>query len=44
MELQFLIQNLLDEDIHHVEFERELVNSFPAGPGQTFYGGLRMAY
>ena len=43
-QLQFLIQNLLDEDIHHIEFERELVNSFPAGPGRTFYGGFTMAY
>jgi len=44
MQLQFLIQNLLDADINHVEFERELINSFPAGPGRTFYGGFTMAY
>lgn len=44
MELQFLVQNLLDEEVHHVEFERELINSFPAGPGRTFYGGFTTAY
>lgn len=44
MQLQFLIQNLLDEDIQHIEFERELINSFPAGPGRQFYGGFTMAY
>ena len=43
-QLQFLIQNLLDEDIHHIDFERERINSFPAGPGRTFYGGFTMAY
>jgi outer membrane receptor protein involved in Fe transport len=42
--LQFLIQNLLDEDIHHVEFERELINSLPAGAGRTFYGGVAVSY
>ena len=44
MRLQFLIQNLFDEEIDHVEFERELINSLPAGPGRTFYGGFTMAY
>jgi outer membrane receptor protein involved in Fe transport len=44
MQLQFLIQNLLDEDIQHIEFERELINSLPAGPGRQFYGGFTMAY
>jgi outer membrane receptor for ferrienterochelin and colicin len=44
MELQFMVQNLLDEEIHHFEFERELINSLPAGPGRTFYGGFTMAY
>jgi hypothetical protein len=44
MQLQFMIQNLLDEEINHVEFERELINSFPAGAGRTFYGGFAMCY
>jgi outer membrane cobalamin receptor len=44
MQLQFLVQNLFDEDIDHVEFERELINSFPAGPGRTYYGGLSIGY
>ena len=44
MRLQFLIQNLLDEEIHHIEFERELINSLPVGPGRTFYGGCTMEY
>jgi iron complex outermembrane receptor protein len=44
MQLQFLIQNLLDEEIHHVEFERELINTLPAGPGRTYYGGFSLAY
>jgi outer membrane receptor protein involved in Fe transport len=44
MQLQFLVQNLLDQDIHHIEFERELINSLPAGPGRTFYGGFTMEY
>jgi outer membrane receptor for ferrienterochelin and colicins len=44
MQVQFMIQNLLDEEIHHVEFERELINSLPAGAGRTYYGGLTFAY
>jgi outer membrane receptor for ferrienterochelin and colicins len=44
MQLQFLIQNLFDERIDHVEFERELINSFPAGPGRTYYGGVSVQY
>lgn len=44
LRLQFLIENLFDEDINHVEFERELINSFPAGPGITYYGGLTLDY
>jgi outer membrane receptor protein involved in Fe transport len=44
MRLQFLIQNLLNESVDHFEFERELVNSFPAGAGRTYYGGFTMAY
>ena len=44
MQLQFLIQNLFNEPINHVEFQRELINTLPAGPGRTFYGGFTMAY
>ena len=44
MQLQFLVQNLLNESIDHIEFERELINSLPAGPGRTYYGGFTMAY
>lgn len=44
MRLQFLIQNLFDESINHVEFQRAVINTIPAGPGRTFYGGFTMAY
>lgn len=44
MELQFLVQNLLGESIDHIEFERELINTFPGGAGRTYYGGFTMAY
>lgn len=42
--LQFLIENLFDEGINHVEFERERLNSLPAGPGRTYYGGVTVAF
>ena len=42
--MQFFVQNLLDERVDHVEFERELLNTLPAGPGRTFYGGLQIDY
>ncbi len=44
MNLQFLIQNLFNEPINHTEFQRGLINTLPAGPGRTFYGGFTMAY
>jgi outer membrane receptor for ferrienterochelin and colicins len=44
LQLQFLIQNVFDEQIDHVEFERELINSLPAGPGRTYYGGVTWTY
>jgi outer membrane receptor for ferrienterochelin and colicins len=44
VQLQFLVQNLFDERIDHVEFERELINSLPAAPGRTYYGGLTFGY
>jgi hypothetical protein len=44
MELQFMIQNLFNEPINHVEFQRGVINTIPAGPGPTFYGGFTMAY
>jgi len=44
LKLQLLIENLFDEDINHVEFERELINSVPAGPGTTYYGGFSLGY
>jgi outer membrane receptor protein involved in Fe transport len=44
LRLQFFIENLFDEEINHVEFERELINSFPAGPGITYYGGFTLDY
>lgn len=44
MEVQFMVQNLMDEDIYHVEFERELINTLPAGPGRTYYGGFTFSY
>ncbi|MBN1912309.1 MAG: TonB-dependent receptor [Pirellulales bacterium] len=44
MRLQFMIQNLLNERIDHPEFDRQLINSLPAEPGRTFYGGFAMEY
>ncbi|MBN2021484.1 MAG: TonB-dependent receptor, partial [Pirellulales bacterium] len=44
MKLQFLVQNLLNERIDHPEFEREVINSLPAEPGRTYYGGFSMAF
>lgn len=44
MNLQFLIQNLFNEPINHVEFQRGLINTLPNAPGRTFYGGFMMAY
>ncbi|MBN1394560.1 MAG: TonB-dependent receptor [Pirellulales bacterium] len=44
MTLQFLIQNLFNEPLNHVEFQRGVINTIPAGPGRTFYGGFTMAY
>lgn len=44
MSLQFLIQNLFNEPINHVEFQRGVINTLPAGSGRTFYGGFTMAY
>ncbi|NLE37974.1 MAG: TonB-dependent receptor, partial [Pirellulaceae bacterium] len=44
MRLQFLIQNLFNESINHVEFQRKVINALPAGPGRTFYGGFTMAF
>lgn len=44
MRAQFLVQNLFNERIDHVEFEREVINSIPAGPGTTCYGGFSLDY
>jgi len=44
MQLQFLIQNLLNEPIDQPEFVSRVINSIPGGPGRTFYGGFTMAY
>jgi outer membrane receptor for ferrienterochelin and colicins len=44
MRLQFLVQNLFDERIDHVEFEREQINSLPAGAGRTYYGGATIEF
>jgi hypothetical protein len=35
---------LFNEPINHVEFQRGVLNTIPAGPGRTFYGGFTMAY
>jgi len=42
--LQFLVQNLLNESIYHPEFSRRNINSLPGGPGRTFYGGVSLEY
>ncbi|MBN1591364.1 MAG: TonB-dependent receptor [Pirellulales bacterium] len=44
MDLQFMIQNVFNEPINHVEFQRGVINTLPAGPGRAFYGGFTMAY
>jgi len=44
MQLQFLIQNLFNESTYDVEFQRKVINTLPAGPGRTYYGGFTMAY
>jgi outer membrane receptor for ferrienterochelin and colicins len=43
-EVQFLVQNALDEEIWHPEFSRRRINSVPAQAGRTFYGGFTWAY
>jgi outer membrane receptor for ferrienterochelin and colicins len=42
-EVQFMIQNLLDEEVWHPEFSRRVINSVPAEPGRTFYGGFTLS-
>ncbi|MBN1589536.1 MAG: TonB-dependent receptor [Pirellulales bacterium] len=44
LEAQFLIQNLLNEEVWDPEFSRYRINSVPAGAGRTFYGGFTLAY
>ena len=44
MKVQFLVQNLFNEPINHVEFQRSVINTLPGGPGRAFYGGFTMAY
>ncbi|MBN2296000.1 MAG: TonB-dependent receptor [Pirellulales bacterium] len=43
-EAQFLIQNVLGEEVWYPEFSRYRINSVPAGAGRTFYGGFTLAY
>lgn len=43
-EVEFLVQNLLDEDINHPEFSRNRINTLPAGGGRSFYGGFSLEY
>ncbi|MBN1911106.1 MAG: TonB-dependent receptor [Pirellulales bacterium] len=43
-EAQFLIQNVLGEEIWGPEFSRYQINSVPAQAGRTFYGGFTLAY
>jgi outer membrane receptor protein involved in Fe transport len=43
-EIEFLVQNLLDEDINHPEFNRKQINTLPAGGGRSFYGGFSIEY
>ncbi|WP_146402256.1 TonB-dependent receptor plug domain-containing protein [Pseudobythopirellula maris] len=42
--LQLLVQNLFDEDIFHVEFDRKQINTIPARAGRTVYGGVTVDY
>jgi outer membrane receptor for ferrienterochelin and colicins len=44
LRLQFMVENLLNEPIIAPEFEREIINTLPAGAGRTYYGGLTMEY
>lgn len=43
-ELEFLVQNLLDDDINHPEFSRRRINTLPADGGRAFYGGFSIEY
>lgn len=43
-EVQLLVQNLLDDDINHPEFNRKRINTLPAGAGRSFYGGFSVEY
>lgn len=43
-EAQFLIQNLLDEEVWSPEFSRKNINSVRAQAGRTFYGGVSFSY
>jgi hypothetical protein len=38
------VQNLLDDDIHRPEFNRNQINTLPAGGGIAFYGGIALEY
>jgi hypothetical protein len=43
-EIEFLVQNLLDDDVNHPEFSRRVINTLPADGGRSFYGGFAVEY
>ena len=42
--LTFRVENLLDEDVYHPEFNRRNINSLPANSGLALYGGMRLVF
>lgn len=44
IEINFNIQNLLDEDYYYTEMSRGWVNSLPNGPGRAFYAGIGLKF
>ncbi len=45
MQMEFRVENLLDEDIYVPEFNRGgNPNSLPDGPGLTLYGGITLNF
>ncbi len=42
--LTFRVENLLDEDVYHPEFNRRNINSLPGDSGLALYAGIRLRF
>jgi outer membrane receptor protein involved in Fe transport len=42
--LTFRVENLLDEDVYHPEFNRRNINSLPWDSGLALYAGIRLRF